>query len=264
MKSRKTNHEDSESDADDIDVMAYIEQQIGRVRETRDPQMKMREYIDVESTNSDNQAEDEQPDNDLFSQNVKIDIDTDEPEFPKSINISCQVIKLDRKVKSSNTKFNFKRSPIFDSDEENDHDNEEKQDNRKRVKQTLNDYLQSDDSSSENASDDSADIELSDDEERDFEAHKKPKVNYEGMLEDNVVSSDESDDSRDDEQGRNPYKSLMRHVKQHLKVVLIAYNHKTEFKFDDSSDKAKDLEKYHKSGMSLRTLALLISQQNAL
>lgn len=102
-------------------------------------------------------------------------------------------------------------------------------------------------------------MEMSDDEERDFEAHKKPKMNYEGMLEDNVGSSDESDDSRDDEQGRNPYKSLMRHVKQHLKVVVIAYNNKTEFKFEGAADKTKELEKYRKSGMSLRSLALLIS-----
>ena len=50
------------------------------------------------------------------------------------------------------------------------------------------------------------------------------------MLEDNVASSDESEDSRNnDDKNKNQFKSLIRHVKQNLKIVFIAYNQNVEF-----------------------------------
>lgn len=96
-------------------------------------------------------------------------------------------------------------------DSEDEDDNEENVYPVKKVKQSFNDYLQSDDSSSENESEVASTIEFSDDEERNFEAHKKPKLNYEGQLEDNVASSDDSDDS--EEPIRSPGKFYMRHIK---------------------------------------------------
>lgn len=54
--------------------------------------------------------------------------------------------------------------------------------------QNIDEYLQSDDSSSEGISDEDAEL-VSDDDEKDFEAHTKPKLNYEGNFEDDVSSS---------------------------------------------------------------------------
>ena len=54
--------------------------------------------------------------------------------------------------------------------------------------QNIDEYLQSDDSSSEGISDEDAEL-VSDYDEKDFEAHTKPKLNYEGNFEDDVSSS---------------------------------------------------------------------------
>ena len=49
--------------------------------------------------------------------------------------------------------------------------------------------MQSDDSSSEGGSDADATLDISDDDEKDFEAHTKPKINYEGAFEDDISSN---------------------------------------------------------------------------
>lgn len=80
-KEVKIENNDSTSEDDDIDVMAYIEQQIGIVRETRDPQMKMKQYIVVNSS-EDDESEEEAVDDDLFSSNTQIEIEASDPDFP--------------------------------------------------------------------------------------------------------------------------------------------------------------------------------------
>ena len=87
----------------------------------------------------------------------------------------------------------------------------------------IDEYLQSDDSSSEEASDADATLEISDDDEKDFEAHTKPKFNFEGAYEDNMSSNSSEDSEKPSDSKLNLYKKF---IKQNIKIVMIAYNRK--------------------------------------
>ena len=111
------------------------------------------------------------------------------------------------------------------------------------------------------------------DEEQDFEAHKRPKLNFEGMLDDNL-SSTSSTSNRSKKEASQISKAKQKFqlkTKQGLKLVFIAYNLKANWQDFNKEDRrdgrlgdGEALAKYTKAGISLTSLAILLSQHSML
>lgn len=103
------------------------------------------------------------------------------------------------------------------------------------------------------------------DEEMDYEAHKRPKLNMQGILDDQLSSTS----STSNRSGK--YDSLKKQLKQQyylkakqgLKLVFIAYNHKSNWQNliqKDGLNAEEAYTKHAKSGISLTSLAMTLSQ----
>lgn len=116
----------------------------------------------------------------LFDQQMTIQTQSSDPGHPEELMVTCQVVRLladEKKVENEPSCFNFKKDVLHEEDSD-----EEATVQKQVVKEQIDDYLQSDDSSSQSGS---VDLDISLDELRDpVESTKKPNRFWDADLDD--------------------------------------------------------------------------------